>query len=157
MPKTSSGLLLCRRRETAEFLLVHPGGPYFRKKDAGIWSIPKGLVDDGEDLLEAAKREFSEETGFSCEADHFEPLGTAKQSNKLVHAWAFVGDADVDTLESNLFEMEWPPRSGKKASFPEVDRASFFDAEIAAEKIIAAQAALIDRALRWMNSVHPAG
>jgi predicted NUDIX family NTP pyrophosphohydrolase len=125
--------------EAIEVFLVHPGGPFWAKKDVGAWSIPKGLANPGEDLLAAAKREFHEETGFTAEGD-FHPLGAFKQpGGKTVHAWAFEGDAEPSRLVSNLFEMEWPPKSGKRARFPEVDRAGWFGPRDAAIKILRGQ------------------
>ena len=144
MAKTSSGLLMYRLRDgTPEVLLVHPGGPFWRNKDAGAWTIPKGEVADGEDLLAAAKREFEEELGVRLGGD-FRPLTPVKQKGgKTVHAWAFAGDLDVTAVRSNNFTMEWPPRSGKQAEFPEVDRAAFFDVNTAKAKINAAQVPLL--------------
>ncbi len=138
--QTSAGLLMYRGSgEAIEVFLVHPGGPFWAKKDLGAWSIPKGLPNPGEDLLAAAKREFHEETGFAAEGE-FHPLGAFKQpGGKIVHAWAFEGDADPSRLVSNLFEMEWPPRSGKRARFPEVDRAGWFGPHDAAIKILRGQ------------------
>jgi len=138
--QTSAGLLMYRGSgEAIEVFLVHPGGPFWAKKDEGAWSIPKGLAGEGEDLLAAAKREFHEETGFTADGD-FHALGAFKQpGGKTVHAWAFEGDADPSRLVSNLFEMEWPPRSGKRARFPEVDRAAWFGAHEAATKILRGQ------------------
>jgi predicted NUDIX family NTP pyrophosphohydrolase len=133
-------------------LLVHPGGPFFARKDLGAWTIPKGLVEDGEELLDAARREFEEETGFSAAADEYFPLGSVRQKGgKIVHAWAFLGDCDPAGLTSNMFEFEWPPRSGKRASFPEADRAELFDLERARAKILPAQRELIDRAEAWLE------
>jgi predicted NUDIX family NTP pyrophosphohydrolase len=127
MPKTSAGLILFRtRNEKLEVLLVHPGGPFWNKKDDGAWFIPKGELADGEELLAAAEREFEEETGVKPEGD-FLPLGSVKQkSGKTVHAWAFAGDCDPAAVKSNTFTIEWPPKSGKMREFPEVDRAGFF-------------------------------
>ena len=125
-------------RET-EVFLVHPGGPFWAKKDEGAWSIPKGIPDKGESLLVAARREFEEETGFTAEGE-FKPLGAYKQpGGKIVHAWAVTGDCDPAKLVSNLFEMEWPPKSGKRARFPEVDRAGWFRAGEAMRKILPGQ------------------
>jgi predicted NUDIX family NTP pyrophosphohydrolase len=127
-----------------EVLLVHPGGPFWRNKDEGAWTIPKGEVPDGEDLLAAARREFEEELGFPP-AGPFAPLQPVKQKGgKVVHAWCFEGDCDPAAVRSNTFGMEWPPKSGRKATFPEVDRAAFFDLEAARKKINPAQAALLD-------------
>ena len=140
MAKTSAGLLMYRDRAGGrQVLLVHPGGPFWAKKDAGVWTIPKGEVEPGEDGLATARREFAEETG-SAAAGPFAPLGTVKQAGgKTVHAWAFAGDLDTTAVVSSTFEMEWPPRSGKRATFPEVDRAEWFDLTTAAEKINPAQ------------------
>lgn len=147
--KVSAGLLLCRRAgESWEFLLAHPGGPFFARKDEGAWSIPKGLVDPAEDLLAAAQREFREETGFDPRAARYLPLGEVRQKGgKVVHAWAFEGDCDPAALRSNSFVLEWPPRSGRMREVPEVDRVGFFGAEEAKRRLLAAQAELIDRAL----------
>src|SRR4029077_12852800 len=130
MPKSnkiSAGLLMYRRKSNAfEFLLVHLGGPFWTKKDAGAWFLPKGEVNPGEDERSAAIREFTEETGFAP-SEKLIPLGTVKhKSGKIVHAWAFEGDCDPTAIRSNKFEMEWPPRSGKNQTFPEIDRAAFF-------------------------------
>ena len=140
MPQRSAGILLFRRRRgTIEVLLAHPGGPFWAKKDEGAWSIPKGIPDNGEDLLAAARREFHEETGFTADGD-FSPLGAHKQpGGKIVHAWAFEGDCDPAKLVSNEFEVEWPPRSGRRARFPEVDRAAWFDPREAMIKILRGQ------------------
>ena len=146
MPKTSAGLLMIRHKAgTAEVLLVHPGGPFWKNKDDGAWSIPKGEVDDGEDPLAAARREFAEELGTAAGDGPFTPLPAVKQKGgKTVLAWSFTGDLDATAIASNTFEMEWPPRSGKRAMFPEVDRAGWFDLPTARVKLNAAQAALLD-------------
>ena len=140
MPETSAGVLMYRRRAGAtEFFLVHPGGPFWARKDAGAWSIPKGLCDPGEDQLAAARRELAEETGFAPEGD-FTPLGAFRQrSGKRIVAWAVEADFDPAQLTSNLFTMEWPPKSGKQAEFPEVDRGGWFTAEEAAAKLVPGQ------------------
>lgn len=127
-----------------QVLLAHPGGPFFAKKDDGSWSIPKGEPDDGEDLLQTACREFEEETGLTPTGPYI-PLQPIKQKGgKIVHAWAFEGDCDPSTLKSNTFSMEWPPRSGRKMEFPEIDRSEFFDLDDAARKIKAGQESLLD-------------
>ena len=141
--KQSAGLLVYRETDAGlEIFLVHPGGPYNAKKDDGAWSIPKGEFED-EDPLTAARREFEEETGFKIAGDFFELKPIKQKGRKIVHAWAVEADIDADAIESNTFEMEWPPRSGKTAHFPEVDRAAWFDPETAQQKINPAQAALI--------------
>lgn len=150
MTKVSAGLLLFRRRAggDVEVLVVHPGGPFYAKKDEGSWSIPKGLVDLEEDPLACARREFLEEVGFPPGEGPFLPLGeVVLKSRKRVLAWAVEGDVDVDALVSNTFELEWPPRSGKRAHFPEVDRALFLSPEEAKKKLNPAQAPLVDRLL----------
>jgi predicted NUDIX family NTP pyrophosphohydrolase len=144
MPKRSAGLLLYRLTGAEpEVLLVHPGGPFWAKKDAGAWSIPKGLYETGEEPLAAAKREFLEETGCVPDGD-FRPLGAFKQpGGKIVEAWAVEGDFDPARLRSNLFSMEWPPRSGAIAEFPEADRAGWFGLPEAEAKILKGQAPML--------------
>ncbi|MDB5292580.1 MAG: Phosphohydrolase [Phycisphaerales bacterium] len=145
MPQLSAGLLMYRIRQGKPgVLLVHPGGPFWRNKDEGAWTIPKGEVAAGEELLDAARREFREETGFTA-AGEFIALNPVKQkAGKVVHAWAVEGDIDTAAIESNTFTMEWPPRSGKRVEFPEVDRAEFFDLATARKKMNPAQAAFLD-------------
>ena len=136
--EVSAGLLAFRRGRVAEFLLAHPGGPYWARRDEGAWTIPKGVVRP-DDLLTGAKREFTEETSFTA-AGPFIPLAAVRQkSGKTVHAFAFEGDFDAHKFSSNLFEMEWPPRSGKLREFPEIDRLGWFGYEAALKKIIAYQ------------------
>jgi predicted NUDIX family NTP pyrophosphohydrolase len=144
MAKVSAGVLLFRKAPLGvEVLLVHPGGPFWAKKDAGSWSIPKGLAQEGEDLLEAAKREFLEETGTAVEGD-FLDLGAHKQpGGKTIAAWALEGDFDPAALKSNTFAIEWPPRSGKTAEFPEVDRAGWYSIDEALEKVSKGQTPII--------------
>jgi predicted NUDIX family NTP pyrophosphohydrolase len=146
MPKISAGLVMFRRCEgQVLILLVHPGGPLWTKKDLGAWSIPKGEVPAGEDPFSAAKREFQEELGVSA-AGEFLPLGTITQKGgKQVQAWAFEGYCDCHAVHSNTFSMEWPPHSGRRQSFPEVDRAAFFPLDEAKEKLNAAQVELVER------------
>jgi predicted NUDIX family NTP pyrophosphohydrolase len=152
MAKISAGILLFRRRPDLEVLLAHPGGPFWAKKDAGSWSIPKGLADEGEDLLAAAKREFLEETGVTVEGE-FLDLGAHKQpGGKTVVAWAHEGDFDPASLASNMFSLEWPPRSGRTAQFPEVDRAAWFSIDEALMKINKGQRPIIAR-VREMNEI----
>ena len=153
MSKVSAGLLLVRSSARGpEFLLAHPGGPFFTRKDDGAWTIPKGLVEPGEDPFAAACREFCEETGQPCPDGPFESLGTIQlASGKIVHAWAVLGDCDANGCKSNLFELEWPKGSGKTKSYPELDRFAWFSAEDAVRKLNAAQAALIERARAWLS------
>lgn len=145
MPKQSAGILLYRNiNNELQVFLVHPGGPFFKNKDAGAWSIPKGEFLDDENPLLAAKREFLEETGQAIDGDFIKLSPIKLKSGKTVHAWAVEGDIDHETIISNLFEIEWPPRSGKKASFPEVDRAGWFTVGEAVVKVNAAQVVLIE-------------
>jgi len=141
----SAGLLLYRvRNANLEVFLVHPGGPFWAKKDLGAWSIPKGEIQDGEDRLNAAKREFCEETGIVPQGD-FVALAPLKQAGgKRVHAWAIRGDCDAQAISSNSFSMEWPPRSGQRREFPEVDRAEWFAMDVAKEKILKGQVGLLE-------------
>jgi predicted NUDIX family NTP pyrophosphohydrolase len=145
MAKRSAGVLLYRYRGDAlEVLLVHPGGPFWAKKDLGAWSIPKGELDAGEDAEKAARREFEEETGFSARCG-LTPLGLFKQpSGKLVSAFACPGDADLAEFRSNLFEIEWPPKSGRRLAIPEVDRAGWFSVEEAQRRVVKGQGAIIE-------------
>jgi predicted NUDIX family NTP pyrophosphohydrolase len=146
-PRRSAGILLHRRGAAGlEVLLVHPGGPLWAKKDAGAWSIPKGEHDDGEEAQACALREFAEETGSAPAPGDLSDLGTVRQkSGKVVRAWALQGDLDPETVHSNTFTMEWPPRSGRRQEFPEVDRAAWFSLAEARERINPAQAAFLDR------------
>jgi predicted NUDIX family NTP pyrophosphohydrolase len=152
MGKMSAGILLYRYRgHTLQVFLVHPGGPFWARKDAGAWSIPKGEYDTGEDPLAAALREWEEETGIPLEASKqaFIALDPIKQKGgKTVYAWAREGDIDPAEVRSNTFEMEWPPRSGKKASFPEVDKCGWFNIPEARQKILEGQLPLIDALLK---------
>ena len=145
MPKKSAGLLMYRRRRgVPEVLLVHPGGPFWQKKDAGSWSVPKGEYMPGEDPLDAAKREFQEETSFKASGE-FMPLTPRRQpSGKTITVWAFEGDCDASAIKSNTFLMEWPPRSGRQQEFPEVDRAGWFSISAAREKILKGQLGFLD-------------
>jgi predicted NUDIX family NTP pyrophosphohydrolase len=146
--KTSSaGILLHRRGDDGvEVLLVHPGGPFWARKDLGAWSIPKGEIDADEDPRAAARREFAEETGARLPDGALDELGSVRQkSGKVVVAFAAPGDLDPAAVVSNTFEMEWPPRSGRVQAFPEVDRAEWFGLDAAREKLIPAQAAFVDR------------
>jgi predicted NUDIX family NTP pyrophosphohydrolase len=154
MPKKSAGVLMYRlNQEVVEVLLVHPGGPFWRNRDDGAWTIPKGEFTDDEEPLTAAKREFEEELGAGAPAGNYIQLKPIKQKNgKIVHAWAVEGDFDPATLSSNTFEMEWPPKSGRRKSFPEVDRAQWFAAELAKQKMLFGQPALVDELLTLLES-----
>jgi predicted NUDIX family NTP pyrophosphohydrolase len=145
--KRSAGILLYRTTGGApEVLLVHPGGPYWARKDAGSWSIPKGEHEDGEDPQACALREFEEELGSAPPPGELSELGSVKQKGgKVVTAWAAEGDLDAESVRSNTFTMEWPPRSGRTAEFPEIDRAGWFEIETAREKLVPAQAEFLDR------------
>ncbi len=147
MARRSAGILLYRLRGgEPEVLIVHPGGPFWARKDAGAWSIPKGEYDDGEDPRACALREFEEETGTLLEPAELTDLGDVRlKSGKQVTAWAVEGDLDADAVVSNTFEMEWPPRSGRRQEFPEVDRAGWFGLREASEKLNPAQVAFLDR------------
>jgi predicted NUDIX family NTP pyrophosphohydrolase len=145
MPKQSAGILLYRfDKQQLQVFLVHPGGPFFRNKDDGAWSIPKGEFLDDEEALTAAKREFEEETGKSVGGNFIQLLPIIQKSGKKVFAWALEGDIDADTIFSNTFEIEWPPKSGRKQVFPEVDKAAWFDIETAKLKINQGQVELIN-------------
>jgi predicted NUDIX family NTP pyrophosphohydrolase len=154
MPATSAGILLYRRRPGGlEVLLVHPGGPFWARRDAGAWSVPKGEYEPGEDPLAAARREFAEELGTATPEGPVEELGGVRQKGgKRVRAWGVEGDLDAETIVSNTFELEWPPRSGRVIEVPEVDRAGWFSLEQAREKINPAQAELLDRLARAVEA-----
>jgi predicted NUDIX family NTP pyrophosphohydrolase len=153
MTKRSAGIVMFRwRQRTLEFLLVHPGGPFWAKKDVGAWSIPKGLFESGEDALSAAKREFEEETGFRPDGPFLE-LGSFRQpGGKTIWAWAVEGEYDLATFRSNTFPMEWPPKSGRIQQFPEVDRAEWFGAPEAVQKISKGQVAIIEALLSKLGA-----
>jgi predicted NUDIX family NTP pyrophosphohydrolase len=145
MLKQSAGILLYRKTNAGlQVFLVHPGGPFFKNKNSGAWSIPKGEYPEDEDALAAARREFLEETGQPVDGHFIRLKPVTLKSGKTVHAWAVEGDIDHETITSNLFEMEWPPKSGKKQSFPEIDRAAWFVIDEAKEKVNPAQTALIE-------------
>jgi predicted NUDIX family NTP pyrophosphohydrolase len=156
MPKKSAGLLLFRQNSQAsqvEVFLVHPGGPFWRNKDEGAWTIPKGEFTDEEDALAAARREFQEETGSAAPVGEYLPLKSIKQTGgKSVHAWAIEADFDAARLQSNSFRCEWPPRSGRMQDFPEVDRAEWFAPDAAKRKILKGQAPLIDQLLALLEA-----
>jgi predicted NUDIX family NTP pyrophosphohydrolase len=144
-----------KRGGVLQILLVHPGGPFWDKKDIGSWSIPKGEFSQDEDALKAARREFEEETGF-LPTGNFSRLGAIKQpSGKLIHAWAFEGDLDAGKIKSNTFSMEWPPHSGKQQEFPEVDRGEWFTMETAREKILKGQVGFVDELQRVLETDSP--
>ena len=156
--KNSAGILLHRLRGSRiEVFLVHPGGPFWAKKDAGAWSIPKGEFEVGQDPLEAAKREFKEETGFAVEGNFIELTPVKQPGGKVVYAWAVMGDCEAESIKSNTFSLEWPPRSGKRKEFPEVDRAGWFTPEVAREKISKGQLNFLEELKRKIenNSVSP--
>jgi predicted NUDIX family NTP pyrophosphohydrolase len=143
--KESAGLLMYRlRNSTLEVFLVHPGGPYWARKDLGAWSIPKGELQEGEDYLDAAKREFQEETGFLPKGNFIALAPIRQTGGKLVYGWAVRDDCDTKAIMSNTFSMEWPPRSGKRQEFPEVDRAEWFTIETAKEKILKGQVGFLE-------------
>jgi predicted NUDIX family NTP pyrophosphohydrolase len=145
MIKKSAGLIMYRYNRTElEILLVHPGGPFWKNKDEGAWSIPKGEYAPDEEPVEVAKREFKEETGYAAQG-RFIPLLPIKISNKIITAWAFEGDCDAGGITSNTFTMEWPPRSGRQTEFPEVDRAGWFPVEAAKRKLSKGQAGFIEQ------------
>jgi predicted NUDIX family NTP pyrophosphohydrolase len=143
--KESAGIVLYRYRDSRlEIFLVHPGGPFWKNKDSGAWSIPKGEFDKDEDPLEAARREFHEETGCSVDGSFIALSPVRRAGGKLVHAWAVEGDCEAESIKSNSFILEWPPRSGQRKEFPEVDRAGWFSLELARKKILKGQLILLD-------------
>lgn len=153
MKKSSAGLLVYRyTQDGVEVILGHMGGPWFAKKDRGAWSIPKGLIEEGEELLNTAKREFSEELGLQPPEGNYLELGTIEQhNNKNVVAWAVEADIDVTNIKSNTFEMQWPPKSGKIQEFPEIDRAGWFSLAQAAQKAVKGQAQLFETLAEKLN------
>jgi predicted NUDIX family NTP pyrophosphohydrolase len=147
--KQSAGLLIYRRRSGLQVFLVHPGGPFWQKRDLGSWSIPKGEFDAGEDPLSVARREFEEETGFAASGETFTPLTPLRQpGGKIVYAWAVEGDCDAAAINSNTFSMEWPPHSGKSQKFPEVDRAEWFVIDAAKVRILKGQVGFLEELQR---------
>lgn len=146
MAKQSAGVLVYRRRHGAiEVLLGHPGGPFWARKDKGAWSVPKGELEDGEDLLEAAKREFKEEIGHAAPEGEYIELGSIRRNSKEIYVWAVEGDLDTSSILSNTFQMEWPPKSGKQIEVPEIDRAAWVPLTTAPEKMHTGQDAFISR------------
>jgi predicted NUDIX family NTP pyrophosphohydrolase len=147
--RRSAGLMVCRRSAGGpEFLLVHPGGPLWRGRDAGAWSVPKGLIDEGEDPLAAAIREFGEEVGLAVSGEFARLPDLRQKSGKVVLCWLVEADLDLAGFRSNTFQLEWPPRSGRMLTAPECDRAAYFDAEAAREKILPGQRGFVDAALQ---------
>jgi len=156
MAKKSAGLLMYRiRKRLLEVFLVHPGGPFWVKKDLGSWSIPKGEYTADENPLDAARREFREETGFDADGEFISLRPVRQTGGKEITAWAFEGDLDSAAVRSNTFSMEWPPKSGKRVEFPEIDRAAWFSLEIARAKILKAQIALLDELFTILNRREP--
>jgi len=154
MTVESAGLVLYRVRDgKTEVLLVHPGGPFWKRRDEGAWSIPKGEIGPGESRLDVARREFQEELGVPLPEGEVLPLGSVRQAGgKVVHAWAAPGDLDVSRVSSGTFAIEWPPRSGRTQEFPEVDKAAWFDLDAARRMILAAQGAFLDRLEAQLSS-----
>lgn len=148
----SAGILAFRRRPQLEVLLAHPGGPFWAKKDAGAWSIPKGLVESGDELVAAARREFTEETNLVANGEMIELTAVAQKSGKLVHAFALEADYDLSQFASNSFALEWPPKSGRRQSFPEIDRIAYFALPVAQLKIIAYQLPLLSELEKRVGS-----
>ncbi|MBC7687325.1 MAG: NUDIX domain-containing protein [Aquabacterium sp.] len=152
MPKKSAGLLLYRfLKQQLQVMLVHPGGPFWAKKDAGAWSIPKGEFDDIEEPLKAAIRETKEETGITVSGSFIELTVVKQKSGKLIYAWALQSDTDTSKIVSNTFDIEWPPKSGKLKSFPEIDKAQWFNLDEALVKIVAGQAPLLPELQTKLN------
>lgn len=153
MAKQSAGILAYRvNDDVLEVFLVHPGGPFWKNKNAGAWSIPKGEFNDNEEPLSAARREFEEETGQSIAGDFIELKPVKLKSGKTVYAWAVAAEVDENSIQSNTFELEWPPRSGKMIQVPEIDKAGWFDVPAAMEKINPAQMALIDELAKLLKA-----
>ena len=150
----SAGILAFRRRSGLELLLAHPGGPYWRNRDEGAWSIPKGMVET-DDVLACARREFNEETGLTADGPFIALTPIRQKSGKTVHAFAVEADFDLRRFSSNAFEMEWPPRSGKQQSFPEIDRVAWFTLATARRKILPAQRLLIEELVRKLRAEAP--
>jgi predicted NUDIX family NTP pyrophosphohydrolase len=154
MPRVSAGLLMYRiQNGKLQVLLAHPGGPFFKNKDEAAWSIPKGEIESGEELLEAAKREFAEEIGLTPTGPFIALTPVKQKGGKIVHAWGFEGNCDPGATVSNTFTMEWPPQSGQQMQFPEIDRADFFDVAAARRKIKAGQVGLIEELASIVNGM----
>jgi predicted NUDIX family NTP pyrophosphohydrolase len=152
--QVSAGILAFRRGPELEVLLAHPGGPFWAKKDAGAWTIPKGLVEPGDELIAAARREFTEETKLVAQGEMIELTPVAQKSGKLVHGFALEADFDLSQFASNTFTMEWPPKSGRREHFPEIDRVAYFALPLAQLKIIAYQLPLLAELERRVGSTH---
>jgi predicted NUDIX family NTP pyrophosphohydrolase len=150
----SAGILAFRRRPELEVLLAHPGGPFWAKKDAGAWTIPKGLVEPGDELIAAAQREFTEETNLVAKGELIEFAPVAQKNGKMVHAFALEADFDLSQFASNTFMVEWPPKSGRRQNFPEIDRIAYFALPIAQLKIIAYQLPLLAELEKRMGRPH---
>jgi predicted NUDIX family NTP pyrophosphohydrolase len=154
MPKVSAGLLIYRKQSgVLEFFLVHPGGPFFAKKETGVWGIPKGEIDEGEDALAAAQREFEEETGFKAEGPFMSLTPVMQKGGKIVHAWALKGDYNPEKMKSNTFTMEWPPHSCRQQEFPEVDRAGWFTINEAKQAVNPAQIGFLEELQQMIQSI----
>ncbi len=152
--KIAAGMILFRRTSASvEVLLVHPGGPFWANKDLGVWSIPKGQPEDGEELLDAARRELTEETGARAEGDLVSLSSVKQPGGKTVHAWAVEGDFDLAQLKSSTFSMEWPRGSGRKQTYPEVDRAEWFSLPDARRRLLPGQVPLLDRLERLLETL----
>lgn len=149
--KKSAGILAYRFKTSLQFFLVHPGGPYFKHKDAGVWTIPKGEFDESEEPLIAAEREFLEETGVALKGEFIELQPVTQKAGKMVYAWALEVEIDETKVISNTFQLEWPPRSGRNKEFPEIDKAAWFTYEEAEEKINPAQVTLLDELTQILN------
>jgi len=149
----SAGILAFRRRPEIEVLLAHPGGPFWAQKDAGAWTIPKGLVEPGDDLVAAAGREFTEETNLVAKGNMIELTPVAQKGGKIVHAFALEADFDLSRFASNTFLMEWPPKSGRRESYPEIDRIAYFALPVAQLKIIAYQLPLLAALERFISAI----
>ncbi len=141
--EVSAGLLAFRRRSGLEVLLAHPGGPFWARKDEGVWTIPKGVAEPGADLLATARREFTEETNLGADGEFIALMPVRQKSGKAVYAWALEADFDLNSFASNTFEMEWPPKSGRRQAFPEIDRIGWFDIAAAMAKILPYQQPLL--------------
>ena len=153
--EVSAGLLAFRRRDGLEVLLAHPGGPFWARKDEGVWTIPKGVAEPGSDLLATARREFSEETNLAAAGDFVALTPVRQKSGKMVHAWALEADFDLSPFASNMFEIEWPPRSGRSRAFPEIDRVAYFALPAAMSKILDYQRPLLHELASRLDSSLP--